>query len=42
LEKYSNEAHLSAVKAAIKYSDSFLQSQDNFPPDFEASDDDDE
>ena len=42
LEQYSNEAHLSAVKAAIKYSETLLQSQDDFPPDFEASDDDDE
>jgi hypothetical protein len=41
-EEYSNEAHLSAVKAAIKYSESHLQSQDDFSPDFEASDDDDE
>jgi hypothetical protein len=42
LEEYSNEAHLSTVKAAIKYSESLLQSQDDFPPVFEASDDDDE
>ncbi len=42
LEEYSNEAHLSAVKAAIKYSESLLQSQDEFSPDFEASNDDDE
>jgi hypothetical protein len=31
LEEYSNEAHLSTVKAAIKYSESLLQSQDDFP-----------
>jgi hypothetical protein len=41
-EEYSNEAHLSAVKAEIKYSESLLQSQNDFFPDFEASDDDDE
>jgi hypothetical protein len=41
-EEHSDEAHLSAVKAAIKYSESHLQSQDDFSLDFEASDDDDE
>ncbi len=29
LEEYSNEAHLSAVKAAIQYSETLLQSQDD-------------
>jgi hypothetical protein len=38
LEEYSNEAHLSAVKAAIQYSETLLQSQDDFFPDFEPSD----
>jgi hypothetical protein len=42
LEEYSNEAHLSAVKAAIKYSETLLQNQDDFSPDFEASDEEDE
>ncbi len=41
LEEYSNEAHLSAVKAAIQYSETFLQSQNDFSPDFEPSDEDD-
>ncbi len=44
LEEYSNEAHLSTVKAAIQYSetlsDTNLQNQDDFPPDFEGKDDD--
>jgi hypothetical protein len=44
LEEYSNEAHLSAVKAAIQYSetlsDTNLQNQDDFSPDFEGEDDD--
>jgi hypothetical protein len=39
LEEYSNEAHLSAVMAAIQYSktlpDSNLQNQDDFSSDFE-------
>ena len=33
LEEYSNEAHLSTVKAAIKYSETLLQSQDDEGPD---------
>jgi hypothetical protein len=37
LEEYSNEAHLFAVKAAIQYSETLLQNQDDFPPDFEPS-----
>jgi hypothetical protein len=44
LEEYSNEAHLSAVKAAIQssetLSDTNLQNQDDFSPDFEGKDDD--
>jgi hypothetical protein len=44
LEEYSNEAHLSAVMAAIQYSetlpDTNLQSQDDDSPDFEGKDDD--
>jgi hypothetical protein len=42
LEEYSNEAHLSAVKAAIQYSETLLQIQDDEGPDYEPSDDDDE
>ncbi len=38
LEEYSNEANLSAVKAAIQYSETLLQNQDDFSPDFEPSD----
>ncbi len=41
-EEYSNEAHLSAVKAAIQYSETLLQNQDDFSPDFEPSDEEDE
>ncbi len=44
LEEYSNEAHLTAVMAAIQYSDTLpdtnLQNQDVFSPDFEGKDDD--
>jgi hypothetical protein len=44
LEEYSTEAHLSTVKAAIHYSetlsDTNLQNQDGFSPDFEGKDDD--
>jgi hypothetical protein len=44
MEEYSNEAHLSAVKAAIHYletlSDTNLQNQDDCSPDFEGKDDD--
>jgi hypothetical protein len=39
--KNSNEAHLSTVKAAIQYSVTVLQSQDDFSPDFEPSDEED-
>ncbi len=35
LEEYSYEAHLSAVKAAIQYSETLLQRQDDEGPDFE-------
>ncbi len=37
-EEYSNEAHLFAVKAEIQYSETLLQSQDDFSPDFEPLD----
>jgi hypothetical protein len=40
-EEYSNEAHSSAVKAAIQYYETLLQNQDNFSPDFEPSDEED-
>jgi hypothetical protein len=44
LEEHSNEAHFSAAKAAIQYSeilsDTNLQNQDDFSPDFEGKDDD--
>ncbi len=39
LEEYSNEAHLSAVKAAIQYSEK-IHDTDEFCPDFEGKDDD--
>jgi hypothetical protein len=42
LEEYSNEAHLSAVKAAIQYSETLLQSQDDKGPDYEPSDEEDD
>ncbi len=41
-EEYSDEAHLSAVTAAIQYSQTILQNQDDFSPDFEPSDEEDE
>ncbi len=41
-EEYSNEAHSTAVKAAIQYSETLLQNQDNFSPDFEPSDEEDD
>jgi hypothetical protein len=41
LEEYSNEAHLSAVKAANLYSETLLQSQDDEGPDYEPSDEKD-
>ncbi len=40
-EEYSNEAHLSAVTAAIQYYETLLQNQDDFSPDFEPSDEED-
>ncbi len=42
LEEYSNEAHLSIVKAAIKYSETLLQSQDDEDPDYEGKDEEDD
>jgi hypothetical protein len=42
LEDYSNEAHLSAVMAAIQYSETLLQNQDDEVPYYEPSDEDDE
>jgi hypothetical protein len=42
LEEYSNEAHLSAVMAAIRYSETLLQSQDDEVPDYEGNDEKDE
>jgi hypothetical protein len=42
LEEYSDEAHLSAVKAAVKYYESLLQRQDDEGPDYEPSDEEDE
>ncbi len=41
LDEYRDEAHSSTVKAAIKYSETLLQSQDDEGPDYEPSDDDD-
>ncbi len=41
-EEYSNEALLSAVKAAIQYSETLLQSQDDFSPDYESKDEEDD
>ncbi len=41
-EEYSDEAHISSVLKAIQYSETLVQSQDDFSPDFEASDKDDE
>ncbi len=42
LEEYSNEAHLSAVKAAIQYSETLPKSQDDEVPDYEGKDEEDE
>ncbi len=39
LEDYSSEAHLSAVMAAIQYSEK-IHDTDEFSPDFEGKDDD--
>jgi hypothetical protein len=41
-EEYINETHLSAVKAAIQYSETLLQNQEDFSPDFEPSDEEDD
>jgi hypothetical protein len=41
LEEYSNEAHLSTVKAAILYSETLLQSQDDEGPVYEPSNEED-
>ncbi len=41
-EEYSDKAHLSAVLAAIQYSDRLFQTQDDEPPDYEPSDEEDE
>jgi hypothetical protein len=41
-KEFSNEAHLSTVKAAIQYSDTLLQKQDDFSHDFEPSDEEDD
>jgi hypothetical protein len=40
LEDYSNEAHYSIVMAAIQYSETLLQNQDDFSPELEGKDDD--
>ncbi len=42
MEEYSDEAHLSAVLAAIQYWDRLLPTQDDKGPDFEPSDEEDE
>ncbi len=42
LEDCSGEAHLSAVLAAIQYSETLLQNQDDEVPDYEPSDEEDE
>ncbi len=42
LEEYSNKAHLSAVQAAIRYSETLVQSQDDEPPNYEPSDEEDD
>ncbi len=42
LEEYSNEAHVSTVKAAIKYSETLLQNQDDEVPDYEGKDEEDD
>jgi hypothetical protein len=42
LEEYSNKAHLSALKAAVQYSETHLQSQDDEGPDYEPSDQEDD
>jgi hypothetical protein len=42
LEEYSNAVNLSAEKAAIWYSETLLQSQDDEVPDYEGEDEEDE
>jgi hypothetical protein len=42
LEEYSNEAHLSAVKAAIQYSENLSQRQDDEAPDYEGKGEEDD
>jgi hypothetical protein len=42
LEEYSNEAHLSTVKAAIQYSENLPQRQDDEVPDYEGKDEEDD
>ncbi len=41
-KEYSDEAHLSAVKVAIQYSETLLQSQDDEVPDYESKDEEDD
>jgi hypothetical protein len=40
-KEFSNEAHLSPVKAAIQYSETLLQNQDDEVPDYEPSEEED-
>jgi hypothetical protein len=42
LEDYSGEAHLSAVLAAVQYSETLFQNQDDEVPDFEPADEEDQ
>ncbi len=42
LEDFGNEAHLTTVLAAIQYSETLLQNQDDEVPDYEPSDEEDE
>jgi hypothetical protein len=42
LEEYSNDAHLSAVLAAIRYSETLVQSQDDEVPDNDSKDEEDD
>ena len=42
LEDYDNEAHLSTVMAAIQYSETLLQNQDDEVPDYEGKDEEDD
>jgi hypothetical protein len=41
-EEYSNEAHLSAIKAAIQYYENLPQRQDDEVPDYEGEDEEDD